>query len=86
MQEAVIRIYDAQAKGELSHFPVELTGGQVCVGDAYLNNEIPLPLRYNGRFELHLEPMWQSHNAVYFQGSGVDLELIGEPQYVEEFP
>ena len=49
------------------------------------DNEIPVPLRYKGAFELRLEAMWQGQEVVSFTGSGAELELLGEPEYVEEF-
>jgi hypothetical protein len=29
--------------------------------------------------------MWQGQEVVSFTGSGAELELLGEPEYVEEF-
>ena len=50
-----------------------------------LDNEIPVPLRHTGVFELRLQPMWQREEFVSFTGSGAELELLGEQEYVEEF-
>ena len=85
VQKAILRIYDAEVKGAFSEFPVDLSGGQVQIGEDRLDNEIPIPLRHKGAFELRLEAMWQAPEVVSFKGSGADLELIGEPEYVEEF-
>jgi hypothetical protein len=50
-----------------------------------LNNEIPVPLRHKGAFELRLQTMWQEQEIVSFTGSGAELELLGDAEYVEEF-
>jgi hypothetical protein len=52
------------------------------MGENSLDNEIPVPLRYKGAFELRLLAMWEGEA---FSGSGAELELLGEPEYVEEF-
>lgn len=38
-----------------------------------------------GEFELRLQAMWQGQALVSFTGTGAELELLGEPKYVEEF-
>jgi hypothetical protein len=50
-----------------------------------LDNVIPVPLRHNGAFELRLQPKWKGQGVVLFTGNGAELELLGEPEYVEEF-
>jgi hypothetical protein len=85
VQKAILRIQDAKVKGVFSEFPVDLSGGQIQIGQDLLDNEIPVPLHHNGVFELHLEAMWQGQEVVSFTGSGAELELLGEPEYVEEF-
>lgn len=85
IQRAILRIDHAKVKGAFSEFPVDLGGGQIQMGSDRSDNEIPVPLRYKGAFELRLEAMWQGQEVVSFTGSGVELELLGEPEYVEEF-
>jgi len=85
VQKAIIRIHDAEVKGAFSEFPVDLGGGQIQIGQNLLDNEIPVPLRHEGASELRLEAMWQGQKVVSFTGSGAELELLGEPVYVEEF-
>ena len=85
VQKAVLRIHDAKMQGAFTEFPVDLSDGQTLVGQNVLDNEIPVPLRHKGAFELRLQPMWQGQGVVSFTGSGAELELLGEPEYVEEF-
>lgn len=83
-QQAVLRIHDARVEGAFSEFPVDLTTGQTQMGQNILDNEIPIPLRHKGAFELRLQAMWQGQVIVSFAGSGAELELLGEPGDVEE--
>ena len=85
VQEAVLRIYAARMEGAFSEFPVDLTDGQTQMGSNILRNIIPLPLQHKGAFELRLQAMWHAREVVSFAGSGAELELLGEPEYVEEF-
>jgi hypothetical protein len=85
-QQALIRIDDAQVEGHFSEFPVDLTCGQTQMGEDIFKNLIPIPLRYKGVFALRLDSMWRPNEIVSFRGSSVELELIGQPEYVEEFP
>ena len=85
VQEAVLRIHGARMEGAFSEFPVDLADGQTRMGENILDNEIPVPLRHKGAFELRLRAMWHGQEVVSFAGSGAELELLGEPRYVEEF-
>jgi hypothetical protein len=85
VQKAVLRIQDARVEGAFSEFPVDLSDGQIQMGQNILDNEIPVPLHHKGAFELRLKAMWQGQIVVSFEGSGAELELLGEPEYVEEF-
>jgi hypothetical protein len=60
VQAAVLRIHHATMEGAFSEFPVDLADGQTRMGGNILDNEIPVPLRHKGAFELCLEAMWQS--------------------------
>jgi len=85
VQEAVLRIHDASIEGAFSEFPVDLADGQTRMGPNILENEIRVPLHHKGAFELRLQAMWQETGIVTFTGTGAELELLGEPEYVEEF-
>lgn len=84
-QEAVLRIHDASMEGAFSEFPVDLADGQTRMGSNILDNEIPVPLRHKGAFELRFQAMSHERVVVSFGGSGAELQLLGEPEYVEEF-
>jgi hypothetical protein len=86
VQEAILRIRDAHVDGAFLQFPVDLSNGQTHIGDIILRNEIPIPLHHEGAFTLRLKAMWQETGVVTFTGSGAELELLGEPRYVEEGP
>ena len=85
VQEAILRTHDAKMEGAFSEFPVDLADGQTQMRENILDNEIPVPLRHKGAFELRLQAMWQEQVSVSFTGSGAELELLGEPEYLEEF-
>jgi hypothetical protein len=85
IQRAILRIHDAEVKGAFSEFPADLSDGRILMGEQQFENEIPIPPLYKGAFELCLERKWQP-GEVCFTGSGAELELLGQPEYVEEFP
>ncbi len=85
VQKAILRIRDARVEGAFSEFPVDLWDGQIRMGQNILDNEIPVPLHHQGVFELRLETWRLEKEVVTFAGSGAELELLGEPEYVEEF-
>jgi hypothetical protein len=72
-------------EGAFSEFPVDLADGQTRMGPNIFGNEIPVPLHHKGTFELRLQAMWQETGIVTFTGTGAELELLGEFEYVEEF-
>jgi hypothetical protein len=86
VQDAILRIRDATVEGSFLEFPVDLSTGTTRLGDTVLGNEIPIPLHHRGTFVLQVKAMWQEQRVVTFTGSGADLELLGEAQYVEEGP
>jgi hypothetical protein len=83
VQEAVLRIGEAAVKRSFSNVPADLLDGYIKLGDTVLRNMIPIPLRHQGIVELRLES-WNDE-VVLIGGSSADLELIGEPKYIEEF-
>ncbi|MBZ5645346.1 MAG: hypothetical protein LAO19_21510 [Acidobacteriia bacterium] len=83
VQKALLRISDASLKRSFPEFPADLLHGQIMLSDSILVNTIPIPLRHEGIVELKLET-W-NNEVVLISGSRVKLELIGEPEYVEEF-
>ena len=84
-QEAILRIKDATVSGAFSQLPVDLWDGRITLGESQLDNLIPIPLSAANAIELRLEAWPQSQEVVTFSGNGVELELIGEPDYLEDF-
>ena len=84
-QEAILYIQDAKIEGSFSELPINLTDGQFRLGHNLLKNQIPMPLRCKGDVKLRLEAWRQVKEVVIVTGSGVELELVGDPKYVEEF-
>ena len=88
-QEAVLRITDAQVDGAFSA-ALQVWGGDIVylydgplrMGDVISDNLIPIPLRITADIQLTMESCGET---VQVRGTGADLELIGEPKYVEEF-
>lgn len=83
VQEAMLRIRDAVVVRSFSTFPVELLDGLLKLDEVILQNEIPIPLRHEGTVEFRLES--SSGETLLITGRDADLELLGEPKYVEEF-
>jgi hypothetical protein len=83
VQEALLRISGAAVSKSFSKFPADLLDGHIMLGDEVLSNEIPIPLSHKGIVELRLES-WNDE-VVLITGSRAELELIGDPKYVEEF-
>jgi hypothetical protein len=89
-QEAALRITDAQIDGAFSAALqvwggdiVYLADGSLKMGDVISDNLIPIPLRISAEIQLKLESCGET---VEVRGTGVHLELIGEPKYAEELP
>jgi hypothetical protein len=84
VQEALLCISGATVERSFSKFPADLLDGYIRIGESLLKNEIPIPLNYKGIVELRLET-WNDE-VVSISGGSVELELVGEPKYVEELP
>jgi hypothetical protein len=83
IQQGLLRISDAAVTRSFSKFPADLSDGYIKLGDAVLRNEIPIPLSQKGNVELRLDSV--NDQVILITGSRIELELIGEPKYVEEF-
>jgi len=81
-QEAVIRISNGVISGSLTEWPSDLGGGYLKMDGAVSRNMIPIPLDHEGQIELRVEG-W---GAISITGTHIRLELIGQAEYVEEFP
>ena len=84
LQPAVLRIRNGVVHGSISGLPCWLADGSVTLDCAISHNLIPIPLNYDGRVEVSLTSSLGESMVV--QGDQVALELIGEAQYLEQFP
>ncbi len=89
-QPAVLRIGNARVQGAFSSESRSAYGGVHCLSDGALtvdgevsDNLIPIPLSVRGAVELRVE-CWG--DTVQVIGDSAELTLIGDAQYVEEFP
>jgi hypothetical protein len=85
VQQAVLRIGSPVVSGVFSVFPVKLSDGRLIIGELVADNIIPLPLRHEGAIRLTLETFRAVKEIVTFEGRGAEIELRGEPKYVEDF-
>lgn len=69
-------------EGSFSGLPIDLHHSRIRLGESVLDNEIPVPLNFDGDVELRLA-RW--NEVVLIKGRSARLELIGEPTYAEEF-
>ena len=90
VQEAILRIDDARIEGALSEELRESSGydahqlsdGSLKIGEGVSDNLIPIPLNATTEIELTLESWGYTVRVL---GTSIFLELVGEPEYVEEF-
>jgi hypothetical protein len=82
-QEALLRMNDAGVIRSFSKYPADLLDGLIKLGEAILKKNIPIPLGHTGTVEIRL--VSQNDEVLLIAGSSANLELIGEPKYVEEF-
>ena len=81
IQEARLHVIGASLSGEIPELPCDLWDGNIRLGTD-LFQMVPIPLDYKGIVEINLE----QNGKIRVVGTGVRLELVGEPKYVEEFP
>jgi hypothetical protein len=81
-QEGKLTIRGAVVQGTFSEWPAHLHLGCITVEGNVFENEIPIPLDFEGKTELRLQS-WSE--IISIAGTGAKLELIGKAEYVEEF-
>jgi hypothetical protein len=81
IQEARLHVAGASLSGEILELPCDLRDGDMRLGGD-LFQMVPIPLDYKGTVEINLE----QNGKIRVAGTGVRLELVGKPKYVEEFP
>ncbi len=80
-QSGILRIKRPVMNGSFSDFPRDLHNGQITLDGTISKNLIPIPLSHQGSVELQLQS-WG--DVISIAGSEIQLELIGEPKYIEE--
>jgi hypothetical protein len=83
-QHAVLRVRGDVVSGSLTRLPCHLSSGHLVLNGEHSDNEIPIPLSCDGYVQIHLTSVFGE--TVQVRGSRVTLELLGAPEYVEEFP
>jgi hypothetical protein len=82
VQKARLRIRGAVVAGSFTGRTSELTDGHIKLGGIVFSNTIPVPLNHTGEVELSLISPGET---ISIKGGSAELELLGEPKYVEEF-
>lgn len=80
IQEVRLHVDGASLSGEIPELPCDLWDGNIRLGDD-LFQMVPIPLDYTGTVEINLED-----GKLRVVGKRVQLELVGKPKYIEEFP
>jgi hypothetical protein len=84
IQNAVIRVRGDAIAGSMNRLPCDLSDGYVKVNGDRSDNLIPIPLVATGYIELHLTSI--AGESFRVRGDHITLELLGEPEYMENFP
>lgn len=82
VQELSLHVSDASLSGEILDLPCDLWDGSVLLDEKRFDNCVPIPLDYRGRVEVNLE----QDGKLTVIGTRLQVELLGQPKYVEEFP
>ena len=72
---------DAQVAGTLNELPCDVWHGELRI-DGALFKMLPIPFEREGLVQLNLDCAANIH----ISGKAIELKLVGEPTYVEEFP
>jgi hypothetical protein len=69
-------------------WPCAISEGRLELNDVVRDNEIPIPLNHEGKVKLRLGLLEfnGAFKALEITGTNARLKLIGEAEYIEEFP
>ncbi len=84
IQNVVLTIEDGTLEGSFEKLPWDLSDGELKIGDEVFENLIPIPLDRRAPVELALMAQ-RTGDTVRVRGSRIQLELLGRPEYVEDF-
>jgi hypothetical protein len=82
-QDARLTLTGALVSGKAPALPESLWEGSLHVGGLEHDNLLPVPLKASGAVEVRL--VFISGHEVVVSGDAIELELIGEARYVEEY-
>jgi hypothetical protein len=83
-QHAVIRVRGDVITGSRLELPCDLSSGRLILNGKEFDNLIPISLSSDGNVELHFTS--QLGESVQIRGDRVILALLGERNFVEDFP
>lgn len=84
-QDALVEVLDCESYyGKAPPLPAALMEGRLTLGTETLENVIPIPLDFDGAARLFMTFVGGSELVVH--GRRLRLSLMGNPNYVEEFP
>ena len=86
-QGAELRINQSPKPDVPEKSPYEICDGQLTLDDVAYRNEIPIPLSHDGFVQLKLSVVDAEgrESEISFTGRHIELRLIGEAEYLEEF-
>ena len=86
-QRAELRINRSSKPDVPENGPYEISDGQFELDDVAYRNEIPIPLSHDGFVQLKLSVIDGEgrDSEIAVTGRDIELRLIGEAEYIEEF-
>jgi hypothetical protein len=82
-QPALLRFESGTLIGSLPDFPCTVGDGVFTMDSTRFENSIPVPLAHADSVTLHLS--FPNTHSVFVQSLHVNLELLGEPNCIENF-
>ncbi len=80
VQEGTLSLAEAEVTGEPPELPAEVAGGSIETAGIKYVDTMPLPLENSGLTELRLR--FDDGREVSIAGTGVRVEMAGNPKYV----
>ena len=81
-QAVVISFYDASFSSKNKEYPIDISDGELLVGQKRLSNLIPIPF-IGESIELKLELI--NGEEIVLSSQKAEIILLGNPKYIEEF-
>ena len=84
VQAAALTFSNGVVDGTIPDLPANIWNGDLKVEEEVLSNCVPVPVIFKGAVSLKLS--LDAPAEIVVRGTRVEITLIGEPVYVEEFP